>query len=132
MDQKNLALTLTRSERLAFLERGLADVPLTAQTELLTVSRTSLYYQPAAPSAEELALKRRIDEIFTARPFYGSRRICQQLRREGQMVGRKSVQRQMPAAEPFERLARSYLGHRHHVHALAAWLAVPGGGAGLV
>ena len=54
-----------------------------------------MYYQPAAPSAEELALKRRIDELFTAYPFYGSRRICQQLRREGQTINRKSVQRQM-------------------------------------
>ena len=98
--KKNLALTLSRSERLAFLERGLQAVPLTAQADLLTVSRASLYYQPAVPSAEEVALKRRIDEIFTARPFYGSRRICQQLRREsqkneGHVINRKSVQRQM-------------------------------------
>lgn len=40
-------------------------------------------------------MKRRIDEIYTARPFYGSRRACQQLRREGQTINRKSVQRQM-------------------------------------
>ena len=93
--KKNLASTLNRSERLAFLERGLQDVPLTAQAELLTISRASLYYQPAAVSAQEFALKRRIDELFTARPFYGSRRICQQLRREGQVINRKNVQRQM-------------------------------------
>ena len=68
---------------------------MTAQAELLMISRASLYYQPAAPSAEELALKRRIDELYTARPFYGSRRVCQQLRREGQIINRKSVQRQM-------------------------------------
>jgi len=62
---------------------------------LLTVSRASLYYQPAAPQAEELALKQRIAEIYTAPPFYGSRRICQQLRREGQIISHKSVQRQI-------------------------------------
>jgi len=88
-------LTLNRDERLAFLERGSLDVPLTAQADILTVSRASLYYQPAAPSAEELALKRRIDELFTAHPFYGSRRICQQLRRGGLVINRKNVQRQM-------------------------------------
>ena len=70
-------------------------MPLSTQADLLTVSRASLYYQPAAASAEELALKRRIDEIYTAWPFYGSRRISQQLRREGQSVNRKSIQRQM-------------------------------------
>jgi len=65
------------------------------QAELLTISRASLYYQSAVPSAEELALKRRIDEIYTAYPFYGSRRIIEQLRREGQVINRKSVRRQM-------------------------------------
>lgn len=59
------------------------------------MSRASLHYQPAAPSSEELALKRAIDELFTAHPFYGSRRICQQLRRDGLTINRKSVQRQM-------------------------------------
>jgi putative transposase len=87
--------TLSRPERLAFLERTAPSVPLSAQADLLTVSRASLYYQPAAPSAEELALKRRIDKIYTAWPFYGSRRICQRLRREGRSINRKSVQRQM-------------------------------------
>ena len=68
---------------------------LSVQAELLTVSRASLYYRPALPSAAEFSLKRRIDEIYTAHPFYGSRRICQQLRREGQVINRKGVQRQM-------------------------------------
>lgn len=77
------------------MERGSADVALSVQADLLTISHASLYYQPAPPSAAELALKRRIDEIYTAHPFYGSRRICQQLRREGQVINRKSVQRQM-------------------------------------
>ena len=80
---------------MALLERGSPDVALTAQAELLTVSRASLYYRPAPPSAADLALKRRIDEVYTAHPFYGSRRISQQLRREGQVVNRKGVQRQM-------------------------------------
>ena len=70
------------------------------QADLLSVSRASLYYQPAPPSSEELAVKRRIDEIYTAWPFYGSRRIAQQIKRERlgrdeQVVNRKAVQRHM-------------------------------------
>jgi putative transposase len=42
-----------------------------------------------------VALKHRIDEIYTRYPFYGSRRITAQLRREGQDVNRKAVQRHM-------------------------------------
>jgi len=54
-----------------------------------------LYYRPAPPSAEEIALKHRIDAIFTEYPFYGSRRITATLQREEVSVNRKAVQRHM-------------------------------------
>lgn len=66
-----------------------------AQTQLLGLNRSGLYYQPAPPSPEELLLKRRIDEIYTARPFYGYRRITVQLQQEGHCVNRKAVARHM-------------------------------------
>ena len=65
------------------------------QADLLGLNRTSLYYTPVAPGAEEVALKHRIDELYTAYPFYGSRRIAAQLRREGVGANRKAVQRHM-------------------------------------
>lgn len=68
---------------------------MSLQAKLLGVSRSSLYYQPVAPSAEEIALKHRIDAIYTAYPFYGSRRITEQLRREEWQINRKAVQRHM-------------------------------------
>lgn len=77
------------------VEREGGELPLTVQAELLGVSRASLYYQPVPRSAEEVALKHRIDEIYTAYPFYGSRRITAQLRREQLAINRKQVQRHM-------------------------------------
>ena len=71
------------------------EVPLTVQAHLLGISRSSLYYRPVAPSAEDVARKRRIDEIFTDWPFYGSRRITAQLQREGVVINRKAVQRHL-------------------------------------
>jgi putative transposase len=65
------------------------------QAELLGLNRSGLYYRPLAPSPEEIALKHRIDELYTLRPYYGSRRITASLRREGWHLGRKAVQRQM-------------------------------------
>jgi putative transposase len=65
------------------------------QAELLGISRSSLYYQPRLPSAAEVALKHGIDAIYTQYPFYGSRRITAQLRRDGLIVNRKAVQRHM-------------------------------------
>ncbi len=66
-----------------------------AQTQLLMLNRSSLYYQPKPPSQQELLLKRRIDEIYTARPFYGYRRITVQLQQEGWGVNHKAVARHM-------------------------------------
>ena len=77
------------------MERENAELPLATQTALLNLNRTSLYYRPLAPAPEEVALKHRIDEIYTAHPYYGSRRITAQLRREGRLVNRKAVMRQM-------------------------------------
>ena len=39
------------------------------QCELLGVNRSSLYYEPVEPDAEELGLMRRIDELHLKRPF---------------------------------------------------------------
>jgi len=81
------------------VERNENELPLSMQAELLSLSRASLYYQPVSPSAAEVALKHRIDELYTVYPFYGSRRITVQLRREGThrvpAINRKAVQRHM-------------------------------------
>lgn len=63
--------------------------------ELLSISRSGLYYQPAEPDAEELAVMRRIDEIHLKHPFYGSRSIARELKSAGNPVNRKRVQRLM-------------------------------------
>ena len=68
---------------------------MTTQTDLLSLNRTSLYYCPVAPSPEEVALKHRIDVLYTERPYYGVRRITAQLRREGIVVNHKAVARHM-------------------------------------
>ena len=65
------------------------------QADLLSLSRASLYYQPAVPSAQEVAAKHRIDAIYTERPFYGSRRIAAQMKREGLPVCRNTVAKYM-------------------------------------
>jgi putative transposase len=82
---------------LALIERRDTDLTLKTQAELLSLNRSGLYYEPVAPSAEEVAIKHRIDEIYTQYPFYGSRRITAVLNRErpNQPVNRKAVQRHM-------------------------------------
>ena len=54
----------TRPERLTLLERHGEGLPLKTQAELLSLNRSGLYYQPLAPSSEEVALKHRIDKLY--------------------------------------------------------------------
>lgn len=91
---------MTKQERVGLLDRDplvtrVEGLSVRAQTGLLGLNRSGLYYQSAPPSREELLLKRRIDEIYTARPFYGYRRITVQLQQEGHRVNRKAVARHM-------------------------------------
>jgi putative transposase len=65
------------------------------QCELLGINRSSVYYVPVEPDAEELELMRRIDEIHLEFPFYGSRSIARELRAKGYRANRKRVQRLM-------------------------------------
>ncbi|WP_426751377.1 IS3 family transposase [Myxococcus sp. Y35] len=83
------------SERRAMVQPGLDTLSVRKQCDLLQVSRSGLYYQPIEVNAEELQLMRRIDELYLARPFYGSRRMTVVLQHEGHEVNRKRVQRLM-------------------------------------
>ena len=65
------------------------------QCALLAVTRSSVYYEPVVPDAEEWALMRRIDELHLQHPFFGSRMITQTLKAEGPVINRKRVQRLM-------------------------------------
>ena len=68
---------------------------LSEQAELLSLNRSILYYKPVEPSAAEIAIKHRIDELYTAHPFYGSRKITAVLNRTEVVINRKCVQRHM-------------------------------------
>jgi putative transposase len=56
----------------------------------LGLAHSTCYYRPVGESAENLALMRRIDELYLRTPFYGSRKFAELLG-----VNRKRVQRLM-------------------------------------
>ena len=67
------------------------SLPVTRQCQLLNLNRSTVYYQPMGVSDEDLKLMRLIDEIHLKRPFYGSRRIRDDLQDLGHSVNRKRV-----------------------------------------
>jgi putative transposase len=98
-------------------------LPVTRQCQLLNLSRSSVYYQPAGASDEDLRLMRRIDEMHLKRPFYGSRRIRDWLQDEGFAVNRKRVQRLMrqmgiTALYPKANTSRPGKGHKIYPYLL--------------
>jgi putative transposase len=98
------------------------ELALTVQAALLGLSRSSLYYQPRSPSPQEVALKHRIDELYTAHPYYGSRRITVVLRSEGQMVNRKAVQRHMQEMGIAGLAPGPHTSRRHPAHPVYPYL----------
>lgn len=71
---------------------------ISRQCELIGLPRSSYYRETGAAgteSEENLQLMRLIDEEFMRHPFLGSRKMCDYLRRNGNKVNRKRVQRLM-------------------------------------
>jgi len=69
------------------------NLSLRAQCRLLELPRSGLYYEPVAVSEEELELRRRLDRLHTAHPYYGVRRMVAALGAEGLVVNVKRVRR---------------------------------------
>jgi putative transposase len=80
---------------LALVEREKGELSIVAQCDLLSVPRSGVYYLQRPADARTLLLQRRIDEIYTASPFYGIRKITAQLHLEGLHVNHKAVARHM-------------------------------------
>lgn len=53
------------------IEPDLPDLPVTVESQLQSLSRARVYYRLAGPSVFEVAVNYKIDEVYTAWPFYG-------------------------------------------------------------
>jgi putative transposase len=86
------------------------------QCELVSISRSGFYYQPASETPLNLMLMRLIDEQFLQTPWYGSRQMARHLRREGYGVGRKRVRRLMAkmGLVPIYQRPRTTVPHPDH------------------
>jgi len=87
------------------------------------VARWGVYRLAAAANDNDLVVMRRLDKLFTAWPFLGSRRLAQMLREEGFAINRKRVQRLMrkmgiAALGPKPRTSRPEPGHKIYPYLL--------------
>ena len=89
---------MSKEERRAIVDRqpvAERSPSITRQCQLLSISRSSLYYQPAATSDEDLSLMKSIDRQYLITPFYGARRMAAWLRTQNHEINRKHVRRLM-------------------------------------
>lgn len=71
------------------------ELSIQKQCELLSLHRSSYYYEPIPASKEDLTLMREIDELYMEFSSYGSRQLTTHLRRKGYIINRKRVVRLM-------------------------------------
>jgi putative transposase len=102
--------------RRQMIEPGHPKLSVVRQCELVSISRSGFYYQPAGETPLNLTLMRLIDMQFLETPWYGSRQMARHLRREGYAVGRKRVRRLMAkmGLEPIYQRPRTTVPHPEH------------------
>lgn len=105
------------------IEKEHTDLSITRQCSILEISRSGFYYKPVGISDFNLELMRRIDEIYTESPEYGSRLIRDVLRGKFQdkRINRKRIQRLMrimgiEAIYPKRNLSRPGKGSEHKIY----------------
>ena len=108
---------MSATDRRGLLLRDHETLSIRRQCKLLGVARSNVYRLPRPANDDDLLMMRLIDELFTAWPFLGSRRIAYMLREKGYSINRKRVQRLMrkmgiAALGPKPRTTKPAPGHR--------------------
>jgi len=108
---------MSAPDRRALIDRDQRAPSIRRQCGLLGVARSGVYRQAPPANDNDLALMRRLDELFTAWPFLGSRRMAAMLRAAGHAINRKRVQRLMrkmgiAALGPKPRTTKPAPGHK--------------------
>ena len=86
---------MSTPDRTVMLDRAHPGLSIRCQCRLLGLARSNLYRPSPAADAGELVIMQRLDELFLAWPFFGSRRMTAMLRAEGHRINRKRVRRLM-------------------------------------
>ena len=108
---------MSAPDRRALVDRGHGALSVRRQCELVSIARSGVYRPPRPAKESDLALMRRIDELFMAWPFLGSRRMAQMLATDGRPLNRKRMQRLMrrmgiAALGPKPRTTKPAPGHK--------------------
>ena len=98
------------------VQHGHATLSVVRQCDLLSISRSGLYYMPKGEPAINLVLMREIDQAFTEWPFLGVRQMRNYMRLLGYSTGIKRVRRLMRlmGLMPIYQKPRTSVPHPEH------------------
>jgi putative transposase len=85
----------------------------------LDLSRSTFYYRPLPEDPEDEVLRTLLDEEFTARPFFGTRKLRIRLKKRGFWVNRKRdrrLMRELGLSVIYRKPRLSIPGRRHKIH----------------
>jgi putative transposase len=85
----------SREWRRGLIEEAPTELSVRRCCELLSLNRSTLYYEEKAPGIDDIDLLNAIRDVWERYPFYGYRRITKELRSHGLKVNRKRIQRVM-------------------------------------
>ncbi len=75
------------------IEPDYNQISIIRQCELLDINRSGYYYQPVSENQTNLDIMRKLDEQYTATPFYGVARLHQHICSLGYQVNIKRIRR---------------------------------------
>jgi putative transposase len=87
--KKNLELSL--AEKKALIEPEHSSISISRQCTLVGLARSSFYYEIQPETEQNLKLMAMLDRQYTARPFYGVRKMTAWLATQGEIVNPKRV-----------------------------------------
>jgi putative transposase len=114
---------MSAPDRRAMLDRGHPRLSIRRQCAMLHIARSGIYRPKAPANDNDLALMRRMDELYLKYPFLGSRRMAAMLSENGARVNRKRVQRLMrqmgiAALGPRPKTSKPAPGHKVYPYLL--------------
>lgn len=95
------------------------DLSIIQQCELLNLNRSDYYYKPRPASKYDCKLLHQIDEIYTMHPYFGTRRMVQELADYNFHVGRdkiRSCYKLLGLEAIYPQLNLSKHNHQHKIY----------------
>jgi putative transposase len=114
---------MSAPDRRAKLDRAHPELSIRRQCAILGVARSGVYRKPRPANDNDLEAMRRIDALYTERPFFGARRIARTLTEDGFAIDRKRARRLMrvmgiEALGPKPRTTKPAPGHKIYPYLL--------------